>query len=152
MFLLKYRTGLCCFWVNRKQKIKSINRTRVSFVVLTSVLTSGKRQTYLFFINKYNSPKKIACFLKISQIKLQNHDSLLWDYKTKIVIQYPVFSAYSVLKFMIVWMLVLLADFVLEFRLEYLWPCWLFLGTVYTTFHCHGLVGSMQYFGCIVYF
>lgn len=41
---------------------------------------------------------------------------------------------------MIVWMLVLLADFVLEFRLEYLWPCWLFLGTVYTTFHCHGLV------------
>uniref|UniRef100_A0A672RS52 Macoilin-like n=1 Tax=Sinocyclocheilus grahami TaxID=75366 RepID=A0A672RS52_SINGR len=51
----------------------------------------------------------------------------------------PVFSAYSVLKFMIVWMLVLLADFVLEFRLEYLWPCWLFLGTVYTTFHCHGL-------------
>ncbi|XP_021329040.1 macoilin isoform X2 [Danio rerio] len=48
-------------------------------------------------------------------------------------------SAYSVLKFMIVWMMVLLADFVLEFRLEYLWPCWLFLGTVYTTFHCHGL-------------
>uniref|UniRef100_A0A671QDU7 Macoilin-like n=1 Tax=Sinocyclocheilus anshuiensis TaxID=1608454 RepID=A0A671QDU7_9TELE len=47
--------------------------------------------------------------------------------------------AYSVLKFMIVWMLVLLADFILEFRLEYLWPCWLFLGTVYTTFHCHGL-------------
>ncbi|XP_051951995.1 macoilin-like isoform X2 [Xyrauchen texanus] len=48
-------------------------------------------------------------------------------------------SAYSVLKFMIVWILVLLADFILEFRLEYLWPCWLFLGTVYTTFHCHGL-------------
>uniref|UniRef100_A0A673GZU8 Macoilin-like n=1 Tax=Sinocyclocheilus rhinocerous TaxID=307959 RepID=A0A673GZU8_9TELE len=47
--------------------------------------------------------------------------------------------AYFVLKFMIVWMLVLLADFILEFRLEYLWPCWLFLGTVYTTFHCHGL-------------
>lgn len=48
-------------------------------------------------------------------------------------------SAYSVLKLMIVWMLVLFADFILEFRLEYLWPCWLFLGTVYTTFHCHGL-------------
>lgn len=38
------------------------------------------------------------------------------------------------------WTLVLLADFILEFRLEYLWPCWLFFGTVYTTFHCHGLV------------
>ncbi|XP_057209861.1 macoilin isoform X2 [Triplophysa rosa] len=48
-------------------------------------------------------------------------------------------SAYSVLKLMIVWVLVLFADFILEFRLEYLWPCWLFLGTVYTTYHCHGL-------------
>lgn len=38
------------------------------------------------------------------------------------------------------WTLVLLADFILEFRLEYLWPCWLFFGSVYTTFHCHGLV------------
>ncbi|XP_028997246.1 macoilin isoform X2 [Betta splendens] len=38
------------------------------------------------------------------------------------------------------WTLVLLADFVLEFRLEYLWPCWLFFGSVYTTFHYHGLV------------
>ncbi|XP_054618166.1 macoilin-1 isoform X2 [Dunckerocampus dactyliophorus] len=41
---------------------------------------------------------------------------------------------------MAMWMLVLLADFILEFRLEYLWPCWLFFGSVYTTFHCHGLV------------
>ncbi|XP_063079893.1 macoilin-1 [Engraulis encrasicolus] len=49
-------------------------------------------------------------------------------------------SAYTVLKFGIMWTLVLLADFVLEFRLEYLWPCWLFFGSVYTTFHCHGLV------------
>ncbi|XP_062324283.1 macoilin-2 [Osmerus eperlanus] len=49
-------------------------------------------------------------------------------------------SAYTFMKFMIVWTLVLLADFILEFRLEYLWPCWLFLGSVYSTFHCHGLV------------
>uniref|UniRef100_A0A3Q2YMR2 Si:dkey-12h9.6 n=1 Tax=Hippocampus comes TaxID=109280 RepID=A0A3Q2YMR2_HIPCM len=48
--------------------------------------------------------------------------------------------AYTFLKFMAIWMLVLLADFLLEFRLEYLWPCWLFFGSVYTTFHCHGLV------------
>ncbi|XP_078145946.1 macoilin [Centroberyx gerrardi] len=48
--------------------------------------------------------------------------------------------AYTFLKFMIMWTLVLLADFILEFRLEYLWPCWLFFGSVYTTFHCHGLV------------
>nr|XP_040017096.1 macoilin [Gasterosteus aculeatus aculeatus] len=49
-------------------------------------------------------------------------------------------SAYTFLKFMMMWTLVLLADFMLEFRLEYLWPCWLFFGSVYTTFHCHGLV------------
>ncbi|XP_056150524.1 macoilin-1 [Lampris incognitus] len=49
-------------------------------------------------------------------------------------------SAYTFLKFMMLWTLVLLADFILEFRLEYLWPCWLFFGSVYTTFHCHGLV------------
>ncbi|XP_037100754.1 macoilin-1 isoform X2 [Syngnathus acus] len=49
-------------------------------------------------------------------------------------------SAYTFLKFIATWMLVLLADFLLEFRLEYLWPCWLFFGSVYTTFHCHGLV------------
>ncbi|KAK5903393.1 hypothetical protein CgunFtcFv8_007179 [Champsocephalus gunnari] len=48
-------------------------------------------------------------------------------------------SAYTFVKFMMMWMLVLLADFILEFRLEYLWPCWLFFGSVYTTFHCHGL-------------
>ncbi|XP_034555829.1 macoilin-1 [Notolabrus celidotus] len=49
-------------------------------------------------------------------------------------------SAYTVLKFMMMWTVVLLADFILEFRLEYLWPCWLFFSSVYTTFHCHGLV------------
>ncbi|KAM9704169.1 macoilin-1 [Menidia menidia] len=49
-------------------------------------------------------------------------------------------SAYTFLKFVVMWMLVLLADFIVEFRLEYLWPCWLFVGSVYTTFHCQGLV------------
>uniref|UniRef100_A0A3Q3L374 Si:dkey-12h9.6 n=1 Tax=Mastacembelus armatus TaxID=205130 RepID=A0A3Q3L374_9TELE len=48
--------------------------------------------------------------------------------------------AYTFLKFIMMWTLVLLADFILEFRLEYLWPCWLFFGSVYTTFHYHGLV------------
>lgn len=45
---------------------------------------------------------------------------------------------------MMMWTLVLLADFILEFRLEYLWPCWLFFGSVYTTFHCHGLVRELE--------
>ncbi|KAJ8355606.1 hypothetical protein SKAU_G00184000 [Synaphobranchus kaupii] len=49
-------------------------------------------------------------------------------------------SAYTFLRFVTVWILVLVADFILEFRFEYLWPCWLFFGSVYSTFHCHGLV------------
>lgn len=58
-------------------------------------------------------------------------------------------SAYTFLKFMMMWTLVLLADFILEFRLEYLWPCWLFFGSVYTTFHCHGLVRTLQPVGLL---
>ncbi|XP_028653281.1 macoilin [Erpetoichthys calabaricus] len=49
-------------------------------------------------------------------------------------------SAFAFLKFMIIWIVILMADFILEFRFEYLWPCWLFFGSVYTFFHCHGLV------------
>lgn len=38
------------------------------------------------------------------------------------------------------WVLVLLADFVLEFRFEYLWPFWLFIRSVYDSFRYQGLV------------
>ncbi|XP_064196951.1 macoilin-1 isoform X2 [Anguilla rostrata] len=55
------------------------------------------------------------------------------------------YHAYTFLKFVMVWILVLLADFILEFRFEYLWPCWLFFGSVYSTFHCHGLVICMVF-------
>lgn len=46
------------------------------------------------------------------------------------------------LKFLIVWILVLLADFLLEFRFEYLWPFWLLLRSVYDSFKYQGLVSS----------
>jgi hypothetical protein len=39
-----------------------------------------------------------------------------------------------------VWALVLMADFVLEFRFEYLWPFWLLLRSVYDSFKYQGLV------------
>lgn len=44
------------------------------------------------------------------------------------------------MRLILLWSLVLLMDFLLEFRLEYLWPCWLFFCSVYSTFHCHGPV------------
>lgn len=45
-----------------------------------------------------------------------------------------------------VWVLVLLADFVLEFRFEYLWPFWLFIRSVYDSFRYQGLVRAAFFF------
>ncbi|XP_028317504.1 macoilin-1 isoform X2 [Gouania willdenowi] len=54
-------------------------------------------------------------------------------------------STFLYLKFLVVWVLVLLADFVLEFRFEYLWPFWLFIRSVYDSFRYQGLVGAQLY-------
>ncbi|XP_066992431.2 macoilin-1 [Anabrus simplex] len=52
------------------------------------------------------------------------------------------------LKFLILWALVLLADFILEFRFEFLWPFWLLLRSVYDSFKYQGLAFSV-FFICI---
>ncbi|KAM9776882.1 macoilin-1 [Syngnathus typhle] len=51
-------------------------------------------------------------------------------------------STFLYLKFLVVWVLVLLADFVLEFRFEYLWPFWLFIRSVYDSYRYQGLAFS----------
>lgn len=53
-------------------------------------------------------------------------------------------STFLYLKFLLVWALVLLADFVLEFRFEYLWPFWLFIRSVYDSFRYQGLVSDIH--------
>lgn len=53
-------------------------------------------------------------------------------------------SSFVYLKFLLVWALVLLADFVLEFRFEYLWPFWLFIRSVYDSFRYQGLVSDIH--------
>lgn len=55
-------------------------------------------------------------------------------------------STFLYLKFLVVWILVLLADFVLEFRFEYLWPFWLFIRSVYDSFRYQGLVRARSFF------
>lgn len=57
-----------------------------------------------------------------------------------------IFSTFLYLKFLVVWALVLLADFVLEFRFEYLWPFWLFIRSVYDSFRYQGLVSGYVLF------
>ncbi|XP_013390620.1 macoilin [Lingula anatina] len=57
-------------------------------------------------------------------------------------------SAFLYLKFLMVWGLVLMADFILEFRFEYLWPFWLLLRSVHDSFKYQGLAFSI-FFVCI---
>ncbi|CAB3379015.1 Hypothetical predicted protein [Cloeon dipterum] len=51
-------------------------------------------------------------------------------------------------KFLALWLLVILADFILEFRFEFLWPFWLLLRSVYDSFKYQGLAFS-AFFICI---
>uniref|UniRef100_U3FWP5 Macoilin n=4 Tax=Micrurus TaxID=8634 RepID=U3FWP5_MICFL len=59
-------------------------------------------------------------------------------------------STFLYLKFLVVWALVLVADFVLEFRFEYLWPFWLFIRSVYDSFRYQGLAFSV-FFVCVAF-
>ncbi|XP_029668925.1 macoilin-1 isoform X3 [Formica exsecta] len=52
------------------------------------------------------------------------------------------------LKFLLLWAMVILADFILEFRFEFLWPFWLLLRSVYDSFKYQGLAFSV-FFICI---
>lgn len=47
-------------------------------------------------------------------------------------------------KFLALWLLVILADFILEFRFEFLWPFWLLLRSVYDSFKYQGLVSALS--------
>lgn len=57
-------------------------------------------------------------------------------------------STFLYLKFLLVWGLVLMADFLLEFRFEYLWPFWLLVRSVYDSFKYQGLAFSV-FFVCV---
>lgn len=52
------------------------------------------------------------------------------------------------LKFLLLWAVVIFADFILEFRFEFLWPFWLLLRSVYDSFKYQGLAFSV-FFICI---
>ncbi len=57
-------------------------------------------------------------------------------------------SSLVYIKLLVLWGLVLVADYFLEFRFEYLWPFWLFLRSVYDSFKYQGLAFSV-FFICI---
>merc|ERR1719361_1207621 len=51
-------------------------------------------------------------------------------------------------KLLLLWALVLAADYLLEFRFEYLWPFWLLVRSIYDSFKYQGLAFSV-FFICI---
>lgn len=55
------------------------------------------------------------------------------------------FSTLLYLKFLLLWAMVILADFILEFRFEFLWPFWLLLRSVYDSFKYQGLVSNTRF-------
>lgn len=65
-------------------------------------------------------------------------------------------STFLYLRFLLVWALVLMADFILEFRFEYLWPFWLMLRSVCDSFKYQGLVCNrfliLRFFGTKILF
>ncbi|KPJ02508.1 Macoilin [Papilio xuthus] len=52
------------------------------------------------------------------------------------------------LRFVMVWATVVMADYMLEFRFEFLWPFWMMLRSVYDSFRYQGLAFSV-FFLCI---
>ncbi|KXJ17085.1 macoilin isoform X2 [Exaiptasia diaphana] len=54
-------------------------------------------------------------------------------------------SVFLYIRFFLVWILVLTADFLLEFRFEYLWPFWLLLRSAYDSFKYQGLAFSLLF-------
>ncbi|XP_071505830.1 macoilin-like isoform X1 [Diadema antillarum] len=52
-------------------------------------------------------------------------------------------STFLYLKFLAIWGFVLLLDFLLEFRFEYLWPVWLLLRSIYDSYKYQGLAFSV---------
>jgi len=52
------------------------------------------------------------------------------------------------IKLLLLWLVVLVADYFLEFRFEYLWPFWLLVRSIYDSFKYQGLAFSV-FFICI---
>lgn len=63
--------------------------------------------------------------------------------KSKLITEGLYGNSYVYAKFIIIWCLVLFADFLLEFRFEYLWPFWLLIRSVYNSFKYQGLAFSI---------
>ena len=51
-------------------------------------------------------------------------------------------STFLYLKFLCAWLLIMVADFMLEFRFEFLWPFWLLIRSLNDSFKYQGIVSA----------
>lgn len=54
-------------------------------------------------------------------------------------------TTFLYIKFLVVWLLIMVADFMLEFRFEFLWPFWLFIRSLHDSFKYQGIVSSLSF-------
>ncbi|VDM05201.1 unnamed protein product [Schistocephalus solidus] len=55
------------------------------------------------------------------------------------------FSFGSYLKLLLAWAAIMTLDFLMEFRFEYMWPCWLLMRTINDSFKYQGLVSALSF-------
>ncbi|XP_003373773.1 macoilin [Trichinella spiralis] len=60
------------------------------------------------------------------------------------------FSSLIYFKMLLVWTVVMMADFVLDFRFEYFWPFWLMLRCIYDSFRYQGMTFTV-FFVCVTF-
>lgn len=70
------------------------------------------------------------------------HTCGVWKGETYPQVYCFVYSSLLYLKFVMLWSTIVLADYMLEFRFEFLWPFWMMLRSVYDSFKYQGLVST----------
>jgi hypothetical protein len=95
-------------------------------------------------------------FWQRKNTKIYSTVSSYWGYLWKVIPIYSFFfytfhlflfflSALMYLKFICIWGIIMAADYLLEFRFEYLWPFWLVLRSIYDSFKYQGLVRPKKF-------
>lgn len=94
-----------------------------------------------YFVNhRWWPQKKIGCYTWLHLVIIICNMCIHADNVQLLLI---FFSSMLYLKFVMLWASVVMADYMLEFRFEFLWPFWMMLRSVYDSFKYQGLVSSL---------
>lgn len=68
-----------------------------------------------------------------------------WMYNLLLLLVLLLCSFGSYLKLFLIWSTIVVLDFLMEFRFEYMWPCWLLIRTINDSFKYQGIVSCFPY-------